>query len=152
MKYNLYCITGIETYEVEAETELFARKKLADKLNCPLFNIDVVDAWAEYRQEVIKETMKMQAPLKQFLEETGIDDKFSYRYNKSKNELIIYSEEPGIWIGYRGEGVERLREILKAELDQEINVSIIKCFKQSRFKENTSYIPYLIELLMEENA
>lgn len=41
MKWKLFCTVTMKSYEVEAESEFNARKKLASELNVPLSCIDV---------------------------------------------------------------------------------------------------------------
>lgn len=41
MKWKLFCTVTMKSYEVEAEDEFNARKKLASKLSVPLSCIDV---------------------------------------------------------------------------------------------------------------
>lgn len=79
----------------------------------------------ELREEAIKESRKIEeAPLKQFLEEADINDNFFYKYKYMGYHriLIIYTRIPGIWIGPKGKGVKRLKEILKHEFNREIEI------------------------------
>lgn len=75
------------------------------------------------REEAYKEIREMQeAPLKLFLEEANINDNFFYEYKSINKTLIIYTNIPGIWIGFRGRGIKRLKEILKAEFNHDVEV------------------------------
>lgn len=40
-KFKLFCTITMETYYVDADTELEARQKLARRLGCPISTIDV---------------------------------------------------------------------------------------------------------------
>ena len=75
------------------------------------------------REETYKEIREMrEAPLKLFLEEANINDNFFYEYKSSNKILTIYTIIPGIWIGFRGRGIKRLKEILKAEFNHDVEV------------------------------
>lgn len=75
------------------------------------------------REEAYKEIREMrEAPLKLFLEEANINDNFFYEYKSSNKILTIYTIIPGIWIGFRGRGIKRLKEILKAEFNHDVEV------------------------------
>lgn len=77
----------------------------------------------ELREEAYKEIREMrEAPLKLFLEEANINDNFFYEYKSSNKIIIIYTIIPGIWIGFKGRGIKRLKEILKAEFNHDVEV------------------------------
>lgn len=77
----------------------------------------------ELREEAYKEIREMrEAPLKLFLEEANINDNFFYEYKSNNKILTIYTIIPGIWIGFRGRGIKRLKEILKAEFNHDVEV------------------------------
>lgn len=79
----------------------------------------------ELREEAYKEIREMrEAPLKLFLEEANINDNFFYEYKSSNKILIIYTIIPGIWIGFKGRGIKRLKEILKAEFNHDVKVEL----------------------------
>lgn len=46
----------------------------------------------------------------------GIKDTFAYEYDKTNNEMVIYSTRPGLWIGYKGANVDIINKILSEEL------------------------------------
>ena len=77
------------------------------------------------RGEAYREIREMrEAPLKLFLEEANINDNFFYEYKSSNKILIIYTIIPGIWIGFKGRGIKRLKEILKAEFNHDVKVEL----------------------------
>ena len=79
----------------------------------------------ELREEAYREIREMrEAPLKLFLEEANINDNFFYEYKSSNKILIIYTIIPGIWIGFKGRGIKRLKEILKAEFNHYVKVEL----------------------------
>lgn len=79
----------------------------------------------ELREEAYREIREMrEAPLKLFLEEANINDNFFYEYKSSNKILIIYTIIPGIWIGFKGRGIKRLKEILKAEFNHDVKVEL----------------------------
>ena len=77
------------------------------------------------RGEAYREIREMrEAPLKLFLEEANINDNFVYKYKYSNKILTIYTTIPGIWIGFRGRSIKRLKEILKAEFNHDVKVEL----------------------------
>ena len=79
----------------------------------------------ELREEAYREIREMrEAPLKLFLEEANINYNFFYEYKSSNKILIIYTIIPGIWIGFKGRGIKRLKEILKAEFNHDVKVEL----------------------------
>ena len=63
-------------------------------------------------------------PLRQYLEEVGINDNFFYEYQNCNRELTIFTKIPGIWIGPGGKGVNRLSEILNKQFEHEADIQI----------------------------
>ena len=72
----------------------------------------------------------LESALKQFTHKVGIKDIFAYDYNSGKNKFIIYTSRPGIWIGYHGNNVKILKEILSKEIKEGCDVE----FKEIRSK------------------
>lgn len=72
---------------------------------------------------IIREIKEIQEnPLRQYLKETGINDNFFYEYNNCNRELTIFTKIPGIRIGFRGKGVNRLREILNEQFEHDVDI------------------------------
>lgn len=79
--------------------------------------------WQEIREESIREMREMQEnPLRQYLKETGINDNFFYEYKNCNRELTIFTKIPGIWIGFKGKGVNRLSEILNEQFEHKVDI------------------------------
>lgn len=79
--------------------------------------------WQEIREKAIIEIREMQEnPLRQYLKETGINDNFFYEYKNCNRELTIFTKIPGIWIGLRGKGVNRLNELLNEQFKHDVDI------------------------------
>lgn len=80
--------------------------------------------WMEIREDAYRTTKEIQEkPLIQFLKEMDIHDNFFYEYTDINRKLLIYTKHVGIWIGFRGKAVERLKEILKENFEHEVIVN-----------------------------
>ncbi len=60
--------------------------------------------------------------LKTFLKTNNISDSFAYNFTDFGTKLTIYTSKPGIWIGFKGETVNSLKEYLKKELDKDVEI------------------------------
>ena len=79
--------------------------------------------WQEIREEAIREMREMQEnPLRQYLKEAGSNDSFFYEYKNFNRELTIFTKIPGIWIGFKGKGANRLSEILNEQFKHEVDI------------------------------
>lgn len=79
--------------------------------------------WMKIREDAYRITKEIQEkPLTQFLNEMDMHDIFYYEYTDMNRKLLIYTKHPGIWIGFRGKGVERLKEILKENFEHDVIV------------------------------
>ena len=64
---------------------------------------------------------------KKYLNEIGFKDNFAYNFDYRTRTFTIYTSKPGYWIGYKGKGAKRLKEIL-SEVYEDCNIE----FKEIR--------------------
>lgn len=61
-------------------------------------------------------------PIKEFMEKIGINETIAYEYLADYTTLVIYTRNPGIWIGLHGRDNLLLKEILKSNFGHEVEV------------------------------
>lgn len=66
----------------------------------------------ELGRRIVKE--RRENAFREFLEEIDFHDKFfcEVKSEINKETFTIYTTHPGIWIGYKGKNLKRLKEIL----------------------------------------
>lgn len=84
--------------------------------------------WQEIREDAYMYMKnKKESPIKKFMkEELGFQDNILYEYKNNYRLLIIHSKHPGVWIGVAGSRVEKLKEILKKEWENDVEVNFIE--------------------------
>ena len=122
---DIYLTFGIDEYKLD---NIIYVRNLSDNIAFPMMvalaknyllrekNMDC----QEITDAVIKEIQE--APLRQYLKETGINDNFFYEYKNCSRELTIFTKIPGVWIGFQGKGVNRLSEILNEQFGHEVDI------------------------------
>ena len=122
---DIYLTFGIDEYKLD---NIIYVRNLSDNIAFPMMvalaknyllrekNMDC----QEITDAVIKEIQE--TPLRQYLKETGINDNFFYEYKNCSRELTIFTKIPGVWIGLKGKGVDRLSEILNEQFGHEVDI------------------------------
>lgn len=62
----------------------------------------------------------------EFMNKVGIKDTFAYNYDCGKNKVTIFTCRPGVWIGFRGDNVKILKEILSKEIHEGCYVEFVE--------------------------
>ncbi len=101
---------------------IFHRKEILKTNLC----YDDEDSFQQMRGEALLYAKdRLEKLLRKFLD--AIDykkDNIAYKDNIYKNELILYSRNPGVIIGCKGKNIDLLKSMLEKEYNKNINIKL----------------------------
>ena len=69
---------------------------------------------------------KIQRILRQWKREVGAQKVMQFRYRESEGTLCLYTCEPGIFIGFKGNRYDKYKKILQDEFPEMRNICFVE--------------------------